>query len=81
MFDIKDPNKFLGGQNVHNLLILAALGVIIYKQAELQKQFKESGMEEFSNAGGLRKLLQRLGLIKYEEACVCPGDPKPECGC
>ena len=27
--DIKDPNTFLGGQNVHNLLILAALGYII----------------------------------------------------
>ena len=27
--DIKDPNSFLGGQNAHNLLILAALGVII----------------------------------------------------
>lgn len=22
MFDIKDPNTFLGGQNVHNLLII-----------------------------------------------------------
>jgi hypothetical protein len=31
MLDIKDPNTFLGGQNVHNLLILAGLGVIIYK--------------------------------------------------
>lgn len=83
MFDIKDPNKFLGGQNVHNLLILAALGVIIYKQAELQKKFKASGMEEFSNAGGLRKFLQRLGLIKREEAlvCNCPNDPNPDCGC
>jgi hypothetical protein len=27
--DIKDPNTFLGGQNVHNLLILAGLAVII----------------------------------------------------
>lgn len=27
--DIKDPNTFLGGQNVHNLLILGALAVII----------------------------------------------------
>jgi hypothetical protein len=31
MFDIKNPNTFLGGQNVHNLLILGALGYIIYK--------------------------------------------------
>ena len=22
MFDIKDPNTFLGGQNVHNLIII-----------------------------------------------------------
>lgn len=29
--DIKDPDTFLGGQNVHNLLILAALGFIIYE--------------------------------------------------
>jgi hypothetical protein len=27
--DIKDPNTFLGGQNVHNLLILGALAFII----------------------------------------------------
>tara|TARA_Y100001970_G_C13631490_1_gene554379 strand:- start:151 stop:267 length:117 start_codon:yes stop_codon:yes gene_type:complete len=27
--DIKDPNTFLGGQNVHNLLILAGIAVII----------------------------------------------------
>ena len=27
--DIKDPNTFLSGQNVHNLLILGALAVII----------------------------------------------------
>jgi len=31
MFDIQNPNTFLGGQNVHNLLILGALGYIIYK--------------------------------------------------
>jgi hypothetical protein len=28
--NIQDPNTFLGGQNVHNLLILGALGYIIY---------------------------------------------------
>tara|TARA_R110001592_G_scaffold321960_4_gene600669 strand:+ start:1047 stop:1298 length:252 start_codon:yes stop_codon:yes gene_type:complete len=83
MFDIKDPNKFLGGQNVHNLLILAALGVVIYKQCQLQKEFKASGMEEFSNAGGLRKFLQKVGLIKMEDAtvCDCPGDSNPQCNC
>jgi len=31
IFNIKDPNKFLGGQNVHNLIIIAMLGVVIYK--------------------------------------------------
>jgi hypothetical protein len=29
--DIKDPKTFLGGQNVHSLLILGALGYIIMK--------------------------------------------------
>lgn len=32
LFDIKDPNTFLGGQNVHNLLILGALAYIIIKK-------------------------------------------------
>lgn len=31
-FDIKDQNTFLGGQNVHNLLILGALAWIIFKK-------------------------------------------------
>ena len=31
-FNIKDPNTFLGGQNVHNLLIIGLLGFIVYKQ-------------------------------------------------
>lgn len=29
--NIKDQNTFLGGQNVHNLIIIAMLGVVIYK--------------------------------------------------
>lgn len=32
MFNIKDPNTFLGGQNVHNLIIITLLGVILFKQ-------------------------------------------------
>ena len=50
MFDIKNPDTFLGGQNVHNLLILGALGFIIYKQMEMQKKFTslEGDMSEFS---------------------------------
>lgn len=34
MFDIKDPNTFLGGQNVHNLLmigLLVAIAIKVYK--------------------------------------------------
>jgi len=31
LLNIKDPNTFLGGQNVHNLLIIGMLGYIIYK--------------------------------------------------
>ena len=38
MFNIKNPNTFLGGQNVHNLLILGALGFVIYKQMEICKK-------------------------------------------
>jgi len=34
MFDIKNPNTFLGGQNVHNLIIIGALGFIIYKMVK-----------------------------------------------
>lgn len=34
LLDIKNPNTFLGGQNVHNLLILGALGFIIYKMVK-----------------------------------------------
>ena len=30
MLDIKNPNTFLGGQNVHNLLILGLLGYIAF---------------------------------------------------
>jgi hypothetical protein len=28
---ISDPNTFLGGQNVHNLIIISMLGFLIYK--------------------------------------------------
>jgi hypothetical protein len=31
MFDIKNPNTFLGGQNVHNLIIIGLLGFLVYK--------------------------------------------------
>jgi hypothetical protein len=31
MFNIKDPNTFLGGQNVHNLLMIGLLVAITIK--------------------------------------------------
>lgn len=31
MFKIKDPNTFLGGQNVHNLIMIALLTFIAIK--------------------------------------------------
>ncbi len=34
MFNIKDPNTFLGGQNVHNLIIIGMLGFLIYKSVK-----------------------------------------------
>ena len=30
-FAISNPNTFLGGQNVHNLIIISMLGVLLYK--------------------------------------------------
>ena len=34
MFDIKNPNKFLGGQNVHNLIIIGLLTFLVVKQVK-----------------------------------------------
>ena len=34
MFDIKDPTKFLGGQNVHNLIIIGLLSFLVYKSVK-----------------------------------------------
>jgi hypothetical protein len=34
MFDLKNPNTFLGGQNVHNLIIIGMLGFLIYKSVK-----------------------------------------------
>ena len=31
-FDLNDPNTFLGGQNVHNLIIIGLLVFIIVKK-------------------------------------------------
>lgn len=33
-FDISDPDTFLGGQNVHNLLIIGLLVFIIVKRRD-----------------------------------------------
>ena len=37
MLDIKNPNTFLGGQNVHNLIIIGMLGYLIYKTNKKKK--------------------------------------------
>ena len=37
MLDIKNPDTFLGGQNVHNLIIIALLVVIAMKVGALKK--------------------------------------------
>lgn len=33
-FNIQDPNTFLGGQNVHNLIIIGLLGYLVYQQVK-----------------------------------------------
>ena len=40
--NIKDPNTFLGGQNVHNLIIIGLLTFIVYKQVKKQKLWQTS---------------------------------------
>ena len=37
MLDIQNPDTFLGGQNVHNLIIIALLVVIAMKVGALKK--------------------------------------------
>jgi hypothetical protein len=34
MFDIKNPNTFLGGQNIHNLIIIGLLTYLVVKQVK-----------------------------------------------
>ena len=34
MFDIKNQNTFLGGQNVHNLIIIGLLTFLVVKQVK-----------------------------------------------
>ncbi len=33
-FNLQDPNTFLGGQNVHNLIIIGLLGFLVYKSVK-----------------------------------------------
>lgn len=33
-FNLQDPNSFLGGQNVHNLIIIGLLGFLVYKSVK-----------------------------------------------
>jgi len=34
IFDINNPDTFLGGQNVHNLIIICMLGFLVYKSVK-----------------------------------------------
>jgi hypothetical protein len=34
IFDINNPDTFLGGQNVHNLIIIGMLGFLVYKSVK-----------------------------------------------
>jgi hypothetical protein len=34
LLNIKDPNTFLGGQNVHNLIIIGLLTFLVIKQVK-----------------------------------------------
>lgn len=34
IFDIQNPDTFLGGQNVHNLIIIGMLGFLVYKSVK-----------------------------------------------
>lgn len=34
LFDIKNPDTFLGGQNVHNLIIIGLLGFLVFKSVK-----------------------------------------------
>ena len=47
MFDIKNPNSFLGGQNVHNLIIIGLLIYIIFKLIKKVNN-EESGLTRTS---------------------------------
>ena len=82
MFDIKNPDTFLGGQNVHNLLILAALGYVIYNQMEMQKKFAsvEGDMSEFSNIFGRKKQKSVYGGRKKVADAVVIDDYDPASG-
>jgi hypothetical protein len=54
MFDIKNPNSFLGGQNVHNLIIIGLLIFIIYRiinKGSIGVDTKESSLTS-SKCGG-----------------------------
>ena len=34
LLDIKNPDTFLGGQNVHNLIIIGLLGFLVFKSVK-----------------------------------------------
>ena len=58
MFDIKNQNTFLGGQNVHNLIII---GLLIYIILKLMKKSEESGLTGGGKGAGIGGNIPRSG--------------------
>jgi hypothetical protein len=53
MFDIKNPNSFLGGQNVHNLIIIGLLIYIIFKLMKNSSESSYSKCKSCNPTGGV----------------------------
>ncbi len=76
--NIKDPNTFLGGQNVHNLIIIGLLSFIIYKQVKKQKLWltntltkmlkaKKEGAKSFTYNGKTYVAMKtKTGMVVYK---------------
>jgi hypothetical protein len=83
MFDIKNQNTFLGGQNIHNLIIIGLLIFIIFK---LLKKNEESGFSKFDESGGIYKR-KKTNITSKEVfscqpggcTCNCPLLPNGKC--